>query len=345
MIVPGAQRYRMPAEWSAHARCWMAWPCRRELWGDGLDAACAAYAAVARAIARFEPVTMVVRAADVGAAAARCGTTVDVMEAPLDDSWMRDIGPTFLCNGDGDVAGVAWRFNAWGDKYRGYANDAALAARLLDRLKLPRFDAPFVLEGGAVHSDGEGTVLTTESVLLNPNRGMAGSKAAAEALLRDWLGAETVIWLPAGMAEDETDGHVDNVACFAAPGRVLALAAPDPADPNHAGLAENLNALAAARDARGRRLEVVRLDQSTLPDGDGKPGAASYINFYIANGGIVMPSFATDEDAAAVAVMRAAFPGREVVQVDARAIVRGGGGIHCITQQQPRGGKEAGCET
>jgi agmatine deiminase len=147
------------------------------------------------------------------------------------------------------------------------------------------------------------------------------------------------------MAEDETDGHVDNVACFAAPGRVLALAAPDPADPNHAGLAENLNALAAARDARGRRLEVVRLDQSTLPDGDGKPGAASYINFYIANGGIVMPSFATDEDAAAVAVMRAAFPGREVVQVDARAIVRGGGGIHCITQQQPRGGKEAGCET
>ena len=316
----------------------MAWPSRPALWGAGMDAARSAYAAVARAIARFEPVTMVARDEDLADAAARCGSGVDVLAMPLDDSWMRDFGPTFLRNDGGEVAGVAWRFNAWGGKYRGYAADAELAGRLLDRLKLPRFDAPFVLEGGAVHSDGEGTVLATESVLLNPNRGMAASRAEAEALLRDWLGAEKVIWLPAGMVGDETDGHIDNVACFAAPGCVLALAAPDRADPNHAGLAENLALLAAERDAHGRALDVVCLDQTTLPDAAGQPGAASYINFYIANGGIVMPAFMTDEDAPAAAVVRIAFPGRTVVQVDARAIVRGGGGIHCITQQQPRAG-------
>lgn len=334
----------MPAEWAPHARCWMAWPCRRELWRDRLEAVRAAYADVARAINRFEPVTMVARAEEAGAAAALCGPDVRIEALPLDDSWMRDIGPTFLCDTAGTVAGVSWRFNAWGGKYEDYDADAALGGRLIDALGMARYDAPFVLEGGAIHSDGEGTVLTTESVLLNPNRGMAASRAEAEALLRDWLGAEKVIWLPGGMAADETDGHVDNVACFTAPGRVLALAARDASDPNHARLAENLAVLAAARDALGRRLDVVHLAQRTLPDDMGNPGAASYINFYIANGGIVMPRFGTDDDAPAAEVLRRAFPGRQVVQVDARAIVRGGGGIHCITQQQPAGRVEAECD-
>ncbi len=338
--MPAARRFHMPAEWAAHERCWMAWPCRAALWGDGLNEARNAYAAVARAIAEFEPVTMVARAADAARAGALCGPTVTIKTAPIDDSWMRDIGPTFVVSEDGAVAGVSWRFNAWGGKYRGFQHDAALAGLLLDRLGMPRFDAPFVLEGGAIHSDGEGTVLTTESVLLNPNRGMASSRAAAEALLRDWLGAEKVIWLPAGLAEDETDGHIDNLACFAGPGRVLALAAPDGADVNHAGLAENLALLSSERDARGRALDVIPIHQTTRTDLAGRPLAASYINFYIANGGVVMPSFASAEDDAAAAAVRAAFPGRQVVQVDARAIIRGGGGIHCITQQQPR----TGCE-
>ena len=326
----------MPAEWTAHTRCWMAWPCRTELWGDGLGAARSAYAAVARAIAEFEPVTMVVRETEVDTAAAECGPSVDLLSAPLDDSWMRDFGPTFLRQGTDGIAGVSWQFNAWGGKYAGFEHDSAFAGLLLDRLGVTRFDAPFVLEGGAIHSDGEGTILTTESVLLNPNRGMAATRAEAEALLHDWLGAEKVIWLPSGMVADETDGHIDNVACFAAPGRVLALSAPDAADPNHAVLAENLRRLAAERDARGRALDVIPISQTTAMDAAGQPGAASYINFYIANGGIVMPSFATDEDEAAAAAVRAAFPERRVVQVDARAIVQGGGGIHCITQQQPR---------
>lgn len=335
---PATRGFRMPAEWAAHERCWMAWPCRAELWGRGIEDARRAYAAVARAIAAFEPVTMIARPSDAAAAAAQCGPAVAVMPAPLDDSWMRDFGPTFVVNGEGQVAGISWRFNAWGEKYSGFRDDAALAGLLLDRLGLPRFDAPFVLEGGAIHSDGEGTVLTTESVLLNANRCMADSRAAAEALLRDWLGAEKVIWLPAGLAEDETDGHIDNVACFAAPGRVLALSAVDVSDVNHAALAENLALLASERDARGRLLDVVPIRQTTRRDEAGRALAESYINLYIANGGVVMPSFGTAEDGAAAAVVRRAFPGRRVVQVDARAIVRGGGGIHCITQQQPRTG-------
>lgn len=328
----------MPAEWVAHERCWMAWPCRAELWGGGLADAREAYAAVARAIAVFEPVTMIAREGDAADAGAQCGPSVAIMTAPIDDSWMRDFGPTFVVSDGGEVAGVSWEFNAWGRKYRGFDNDAALAGLLLDRLGVRRFVAPFVLEGGAIHSDGEGTVLTTESVLLNPNRRMAGSRDAAEALLRDWIGAEKVIWLPAGLVEDETDGHIDNVACFAAPGRVLALSAPNPSDPNHAALAANLALLSAERDARGRRIDVVPLKQTTKVDTAGRPLAASYINFYIANGGIVMPSFASSEDTAAAATVREAFPGRRVVQVDARPIIRGGGGIHCITQQQPRKG-------
>jgi agmatine deiminase len=338
MKTPCAQGFRMPAEWAGHERCWMAWPCRKELWENGLAEARQAYAAVARAIAGFEPVTMIAREDDAAQAGALCGPSVTVMTAQIDDSWMRDFGPTFVMNDDGDVAGVSWQFNAWGEKYQGYADDAALAGRLLDRLGMPQFDAPFVLEGGAIHSDGEGTVLTTESVLLNPNRRMADSRAAAEALLHDWVGAERVIWLPAGLVDDETDGHIDNVACFAGPGRVLARIAPDPSDPNHAGLAANRALLSEARDARGRRLEVVPLPQTTRRDAAGRPLAASYINFYIANGGIVMPSFADAEDNAAAVVIAAAFPGRRIVQVDARPLDRGGGGIHCITQQQPRKG-------
>ena len=336
--IPATRGFQMPAEWAAHERCWMAWPCRAELWRDGMEDARRAYAAVARAIADFEPVTMIAREADAARAADLCGPTVAIMTAPIDDSWMRDIGPTFVVNEGGAIAGIAWRFNAWGGKYRGYRNDAALAGLLLGRLGMPRFDAPFILEGGAIHSDGEGTVLTTESVLLNPNRGMASTRAEAESLLRDWVGAEKVIWLPAGLAEDETDGHIDNVACFAGPGRVLALAAPDRSDVNYPGLAENLALLTSERDARGRALDVIPVRHTTQMDQAGQPLAASYINFYIANGGVVMPSFASAEDDPAAAVIRAAFPGRRVVQVDAGAIIRGGGGIHCITQQQPRTG-------
>jgi len=321
----------------------MAWPCREALWGDELPAAREAFAAVAKAIAAFEPVTMIAPHGLVEEAARLCGRAVDVAtprrgdaRAGIDDSWMRDTGPSFLIDGKGGIAGCDWRFNGWGGKYTSIDDDAALASRILAQLNIKCFSAPFVLEGGAIHVDGGGTALVTESVLLNANRNPAMDKAAMERHLAEWIGARKVIWLPGGLVGDETDGHVDNVACFARPGVVLALKAAGVDDPNDEILHANRRILEDERDANGRRLEVIEIEQPTLRDGANRPLAASYINFYLANGGVIAPRFGIPADGPAADALADTFPERRVVQVDASAIVRGGGGIHCITQQQPR---------
>jgi agmatine deiminase len=332
---PAARGYRMPAEWAPHARCWMAWPCRAAMWGERLAAARAAFAEVARAIARFEPVTMIARPADAAAARQALDGAVSLLELPLDDSWARDIGPTFVSHPARGLAGVAWRFNAWGGKYVDYAEDAELARRLLARLDLPCFAAPFVLEGGAIHVDGEGTALVTEQCLLNPNRNPGLGRAEIEDHLRAWLGVDTVIWLGQGLVDDETDGHVDNLACFVRPGVVMSLSEPDPQDANFAALADNAKRLHAAKDARGRRLEVIPVDQPAPRRIDGRRLALSYINFYRANGGVVAPRFGDPRDEEAQAKLTAAFPDLAIATVPALDILQGGGGIHCITQQQP----------
>jgi agmatine deiminase len=327
----------MPAEWAPHERCWMAWPCRDDLWGDGLGAARAAYAEVAKAIAGFEPLTMLANSEDLEAAAAGCGGTVDCQSLPLDDSWMRDSGPTFVIDGRGGLAGVDWRFNAWGDKFQPYDQDALIAERLLERLAVRRYAAALVLEGGSIHVDGEGTLLTSEQCLLNPNRNPDLDRAGIEDMLRRYLGVKTFVWLGQGLDNDDTDGHVDNIACFVRPGVVMAATCDDPADPNHAILNDNLARLKRARDAKGRALEIIELPQPREARHlDGQRLALSYVNFYIANGGIVMESFGDANDAQAYEIVSKAFPDRKVVQVRAEAILAGGGGIHCITQQQPK---------
>ena len=327
----------MPAEWEPHSRCWMAWPCREEIWGEHMDAACTAYADVARAIADFEPVTMVCNPSDVAEASLTLGngTPIDVVSMEIDDSWLRDSGPTFLLDRNGHLAGAHWRFNAWGQKFQPYSRDAVVAKRILKHVGARRFRAPFVLEGGAVHVDGEGTVLTTEQCLLNPNRNPDVTKAEVEQNLRDWLGVSTVIWLPEGLEDDETDGHVDEIACFVRPGVVLALSTDDKSDGNFDVLQTNLDILRSAKDAKGRPLQVIEVPQPARQEHNGKRLSLSYVNFYIANGGIVMPAFDVAEDERAFRIIRDAFPNRRVVQVHARDIFLGGGGIHCITQQQP----------
>jgi agmatine deiminase len=313
----------------------MAWPCRAELWNERLGKARAAHAEVARAIAAFEPVSMIARPEDTVAATRLCGDRIEIVPLAIDDSWMRDSGPTFLRWADRAIVGCAWRFNAWGGKYSNYANDATLAPRLLERLRLCRFDAPFVLEGGAIHCDGAGTVLTTESVLLNQNRNPGIGREAMEALLREWIGARQVIWLPGGLTEDETDGHVDNVACFAAPGVVLAQGCSDPSDADYDILRANLQVLRSSHDAAGRPLRVVTVEQPEPRLLRGARLPRSYVNFYVANGVVVMPAFGCRQDSDAAKIVADLFPGREIVQVRADPIVVGGGGIHCITQQQP----------
>ncbi len=331
----------MPAEWLPHAHCWMAWPCNEKLWGEDLDPARDAYAHVARTIAAYEPVTMVADPAHVDDAQARCGDGINVLPLPISDSWMRDTGPTFLLDGQQSLAAVDWQFNNYGNKEGRpddvIRKDAGLAGGILNRLGVKRFAAPLVLEGGSIHVDGEGTVLTSEQCLLNPNRNPGLSRDAIEKHLCDYLGASRVIWLGQGLQDDDTDGHVDNLACFVRPGVVMALTCNDAADPNHAVLQDNLQRLQAARDAAGRRLEVIEIEQPAMRHHNGMRLAMSYVNFYLANGAVIMPTFdQAERDNAALAVMAKAFPERRIMPVPGSDIIKGGGNVHCITQQQPQ---------
>ncbi len=333
---PREAGFRMPAEWEPHRRCWMAWPHRLDLWGDSLERTQAAYAGVAQAIGRFEPVAMVAATGHAEEAARRCGASVEVVELPVDDAWLRDTGPAFLKRADGADAATAWRFNAWGQKFERYAEDARLAERLCGHLGISLYRSPLHFEGGGLCVDGEGTILTTESCVLNPNRNPGLGRAEVERELCRALGASKVVWLPGELhAGDVTDDHVDGLACFARPGLVLAETRTDPASPRAEALRENLRVLRRASDAKGRALEIVEIEDAWEAEPESDTFCISYVNFYVANGGVVMPGYGIPADARARAAIEKAFPDRRVVQVDVRKIAIGGGGIHCITQQQP----------
>jgi agmatine deiminase len=354
---PAADGFRMPGEFEPHAGCWMAWPERHDNWRDGARPAQEAFTAVATAIAASEPVTMAVSAAEHEGARALLPPEVRIVEIASDDAWMRDIGPTFVVDGEGGRRGVDWEFNAWGGHegglYESWEHDDRVAAAVLDLEGAERYRAPLVLEGGAIHVDGEGTVLTTEECLLNRNRNPLLSRQQIERHLCDYLGAEKVVWLGRGVFADETDGHVDNLACFVRPGVVLLSWDGDASDPQHEVSAEALARLGEATDARGRPFEVVRLPSPgplTIAPGEAEgvkpaPGtqprragdrlAASYVNFYLGNDRVVMPLLDERHDEEAAAILADCFPGREVVGVPAREILLGGGNVHCITQQVP----------
>ncbi len=356
---PAGDGFRMPAEFEPHDGCWMLWPERTDNWRLGAKPAQEAFAAVATAIAGSEPVTMAVSDAQFENARAMLPPEVRVVEVSSDDAWMRDCGPTFLVDSQGGRRGVDWRFNAWGGTEGGlyfpWDRDERVAAKVLEVEGDDRYRAPIVLEGGAIHVDGDGTVLSTEECLLNPNRNPELSREQIERVLLDYLGAEKVIWLGAGVFEDETDGHVDNLACFARPGLVLLTWSEDRDDPQQAISRDARERLEAATDAQGRPLEVVLLPspgplqtsaeeaegvdvgEGTQPRRAGDRLAASYVNFYLGNSRIVYPLLDPRHDEEAGKILLHAFPDREVLGVPAREILLGGGNIHCITQQVPRG--------
>jgi agmatine deiminase len=333
MNTPHEDGFAMPAEWAPHQACLMEWPTqtRAALWGELLDEAKRDYAAVARAIAAFEPVIMVADPAQAGEAHDHCGSGIEILPVPIDDSWMRDNGPIFVADPRGRLALVHFRFNAWGERYLPYDRDAQVPAAIAAHLGVRRYAAPFVLEGGSIFVDGEGTLLTTEQCLLNPNRNPALSRAEIERGLRDYLGAEAVVWLGLGHSADrDTDGHIDGIAQYVRPGVVMIHAPGGPADPDHDRGRDNVRRAARAADARGRRLEVIEFDCPS-------PGGISYLNFYLPNGGVVVPVAGSPEDDAALAQIAAVFGDREIVPVPGSTLNEGGGGPHCITQQIPAG--------
>jgi agmatine deiminase len=334
--IQGLASIRRPAEFEPHERTWMAWPHRQDLYGERLAPMQAAYAKVARAIATFEPVNMVVHPDHAATARTQLGNAAQIIEVPIDDSWIRDSGPTFIVDGDGHVAGVSWRFNAWGGKHSPWTSDDALAKTLLRRERLGVRQSWLTCEGGSLACDGEGTLIVTETSILNPNRNPGVSKAFATSELKAMLGVEKVIWLPGDPLDLETDGHIDGMCCFVKPGTVLFETNPDVTKPHARILAENLAVLRSETDAKGRKLEAIPLVEAANAVATSDVFCRSYINFYLPNGGLILPAYGIPEDAAALATVARAFPDRKIVQVDVNAIAPGGGSIHCITQEQPR---------
>jgi agmatine deiminase len=263
------------------------------------------------------------------------GSNVEVVAMPIDDSWCRDSGPNFLINDRGELAGSTWTFNAWGSKYEPHDQDALMGSRILELAGAKEYESSMVAEGGGITVDGEGTVITTETCFLNANRNPSMSKAEVAAELCRTLGAEKVIWLPGDVKDTETDGHVDGTAAFVRPGVVLVEINNDETDPHYSVCQENLAAMQGQTDARGRKIEIELIEEASYHKEEWNGGCASFINAYIANGGVVVPGYHSPRDQAALDTWQRIYPEREVVHVQINDIAIGGGGVHCITQQQP----------
>jgi len=334
-----AADWRMPDEGEHHAATWMAFGPDEEIWGIRLrDGARTALAGIARAIAQYEPVNMLVRPEEYAIAARLCGDKVNLLEAAMDDLWLRDTGPVFVSNGNGEHAAVRFNFNGWGNK-QPHADDAKLAEYIAAKAGLPLRRSKLVLEGGGIEVDGEGSAIITESCVLNRNRNPGISKAACEAELKAMLGLDKIIWLPGIAGKDITDGHTDFYARFVRPGVVVAGLDNDPSSYDHAVTRRHLGILRNATDARGRKLQVVEMagPSSIRKQYENEEFAAGYINFYVCNKAVIAPQFGDARaDNNSRAILRELFPGRDIVQLNIDAIAAGGGGIHCTTQQQPR---------
>lgn len=328
---PAERGFRLPADTAPHERVLLAWPtmARRDFWRGHLGAARDAFAIVARAMAAYEPVTIVADRGEGRAAEGWVGDGIEVIEVPLDDSWIRDNGPVILTNGTERLA-VGFDFNGWGEKLLPFDKDAAVPAAVAVHLGIEHVRAPFVLEGGAFTTDGEGTLITTESCLLNPNRNGATTKDEMEQRLRDWLGVDTVVWLACGLADDwGTDGHADNVVAFAGPGRVLLQTTTDASDPDWHTAIDNRRRLTDAG------FEVVEVDVLPHVECYDQTVEVPYLNFYVGNDAVFVPIAGAAADREMVDLIGSCFPGRAAVGVPGSVLAYGGGGIHCITQPVP----------
>jgi agmatine deiminase len=330
----------MPAEWDKHERTYISWPVQASMvFPDNYEAVSRGYAEIISAIAEFEPVTVIVNPEEMEALEQlKLGDHVTLLPVRHNDAWLRDNGPTFVVGESGELAGVNWKFNAWGGKYAPWDLDDNVAPQILEQAGIRQFDAPLVMEGGSIHTDGEGTLITTEECLLHTNRNPELSREEIESYVRKYTGAESIIWLKRGLCGDETDGHVDNIACFAAPGRVIIQVCSDPQDENYEITRENLRILENAVDAKGRKLEIVQIQQPPRVDYDGSRLTLSYLNFYFVNGGIILPVFggtAAETDKLAEQTLAGLFPDRRIRTVNGMGIIAEGGNVHCTTQQMP----------
>ena len=355
---PKKDGFRMPGEYEPQKQIWMLWPERPDNWRNGAKPAQKSFADVAVAISEFVPVTMGVSATQYANCRSILPGYIRVNEMSYNDSWIRDCGPSFVINDKGDVRGIDWDFNAWGGLEDGlyfpWDQDQLIAQKVCEIEGIDSYRTPgFVMEGGSFHVDGEGTLLTTEMCLLSPGRNPHMSKQEIEDMLKEYLNLEKIIWLKDGIDPDETNGHVDDVACFIRPGEVACIWTDDKDNPFYDVCQESYALLCGQTDAKGRKLKVHKLCmpkktvtiegefaidiiEGTIPREDGDLCAAAYMNYLIVNGGALVPQFGDEHDSLALKQIQEMYPDYKVVGVQTREIVYGGGNIHCITQQQPK---------
>ena len=338
---PAQLGYRMPAEWEPQRATWLSWPHRRQTWPGKFAPIPGVWAALVRTLAEFEPVHVLAGGAEVMAQArAMVGSLANVTlhDVPTNDAWSRDHGPTFLVGPpDAPPALVDWEYNCWGGKYPPYDDDARVAQRIAEITGCRRFQPGIVLEGGSIDPNGCGSVLTTEQCLLHPNRNPHLGREDLERCLADYCAASHVLWLGRGIEGDDTDGHVDQLARFVGPRTVVAAWEPDPAEANYAALRENYERLQRMTDQDGRPLEVVPMPMPRPVFFGDRRLPASYLNFYVANGLVIVPQFGDSIDPTACDLLAQFFPGRQVRGLPALDLVLGSGAYHCVTQQEPSG--------
>lgn len=339
-MYPKDFNYKMPAEWTTHERTFISWPVKDSMCHpENYTSICQGYAEFINAIAEFEPITIIVNICELSRLQQLFSSSnIEFLPVDHNDAWLRDNGPTFLLDNDSNIAGVNWSFNAWGGKYAPWDLDNEVAPKILNHFNIRKFDAPIVMEGGSIHVDGEGTLLTTEECLLNHNRNPNLTKEQIEGYLKQYLNIEKVIWLKNGLDGDETDGHVDNIACFAAPGKILIQTCDDPNDENYKITLENLEILRSSTDANGRKFEIIPIAQPPKAEHNGERLTLSYLNFYFVNNGIILPIFggtAEETDKLAEIVLAKVFPDRKIRTVNGMDVITEGGNVHCTTQQMP----------
>lgn len=353
---PAEDGFRMPGEFEKHRGCWILWPERTDNWRLGAKPAQKAFSRVAETISKFETVTVGVSRQQFKHARAVLSSKIRVVEVSSNDSWVRDTGPSFVKRNQ-KIRAIDWKFNSYGGlkdgAYFPWDQDELIAGKIAEIEGTDCYQAPLILEGGSIHVDGEGTCLTTEQCLLNTNRNPDLSKEEIEEILFQYLNVEKIIWLEEGVYCDETDGHVDNLACFVRPGEILLTWTDDKNDPQYEISFKALERVEKTRDARGRKLKVNKIHQpgplyiteeekegidfsnTHLERKAGKRLPASYVNFYLANGAAIVPTFSDPRDKTALELFRKLYPEREIIGVPSREIILGGGNIHCITQQVP----------
>lgn len=337
-MLPKELGYKMPPEWCAHERTLISWPVQNSMcFPEDYENVSKGYAELIKAMAEFEPVTVLVNENVLKSVKSLIsGENIDFLIIEHDDAWLRDNGPTFIINKQGERAAINWQFNAWGEKYTPWDLDNEVAPKIIEHFGITRFDAPLVMEGGSFHVDGEGTLITTEECLLNSNRNPDLTRAEIEEAVCNYLNVEKIIWLKRGLSGDETDGHVDNIACFAEPGKVIIQVCEDPDDENYEITKVNLEILRNETDAKGRKFEVIQIQQPPKRYFEDSRLTLSYLNFYFVNNGIILPVFggeASEADKIAEAMLTETFPNRRIRTIDGISLIKEGGNVHCTTQQ------------